>query len=156
VINRLVFSYKQKIYSLGSNEKPQRQWTLKQFRDNCKQMTLENQEEQYNIKYIHFILQLFLSYLRSILSDIYPCYFCSGFPSYLGSILFDIIKWIYPTYISDKRCNKPQKQVYIIFSKRRPTAVLLELGLQPHPLVKFFGQNWLDLGKFGWIWAKSR
>jgi len=30
------------------------------------------------------------------------------------------------------------------------------MGMQPHPLAKFFGQNWLDLGKFDWIWAKLR
>jgi len=27
---------------------------------------------------------------------------------------------------------------------------------QLHPLTKFFGQNWLEFGKFGWIWAKLR
>jgi len=28
--------------------------------------------------------------------------------------------------------------------------------IQPHPLAKkfFFGENWLNLGKFGWICAK--
>jgi len=28
------------------------------------------------------------------------------------------------------------------------------VGKQPHLLAKFFGQNWLDLGNFGWNWAK--
>jgi len=27
-------------------------------------------------------------------------------------------------------------------------------GMQPHFLAKFFRQHLLDLGKFGWIWAK--
>jgi len=29
--------------------------------------------------------------------------------------------------------------------------------MQPHRIAKFLGgQNWLDLGKFGWSWAKFR
>jgi len=27
--------------------------------------------------------------------------------------------------------------------------------MQPHPLAKFFGKKWLDLGKFGWIWGQN-
>jgi len=29
-----------------------------------------------------------------------------------------------------------------------------ELGMRPHHLAKKIRQNWLDLGKFGWIWVK--
>jgi len=41
-----------------------------------------------------------------------------------------------------------------IETKQKSTDSVARAGtqeMQPHPFAKVFGQNWLDLSKFGWI-----